>query len=196
MTAFASLPNVAETWLRGLFWKTVKWIALCVKCGQCLCWRLIILLSQWHCQFGKVHADEWQCSIRYTNDRQWQQCRNQNRLALLLMTSDITQYRTWYSVRGCSANLVRLKLQWCYLPLFQHIPPWRQKNREARSTALQPIRPITGHVVAGRHCSNREQPKLIVTDKERVSRGRWEEQTLRALHAAKFFVGLLQRIPL
>ena len=35
--------------------ETVKWIALCVKCGQCLCWRLIILLSRWHCQFGKVH---------------------------------------------------------------------------------------------------------------------------------------------
>ena len=27
--------------------------------------------------------------------------------------------------------------------LFQHIPPWRQKNQEARSTALQPIRLIT-----------------------------------------------------
>ena len=28
-------------------------------------------------------------------------------------------------------------------------PPWRQKNREARSTALQPIRLITWRVVAG-----------------------------------------------
>ena len=32
------------------------WIILeTVKCGECLCWRLIILLSQCHCQFGKVH---------------------------------------------------------------------------------------------------------------------------------------------
>ena len=32
--------------------------------------------------------------------------------------------------------------------------PWRQKNREARSTALQPIRLITGRVVLGRDCTN------------------------------------------
>ena len=31
-------------------------------------------------------------------------------------------------------------------------PPWRQTNREARSTALQPIRLITEHVVPGGHC--------------------------------------------
>ena len=30
--------------------------------------------------------------------------------------------------------------------------PWRQKNREARSTALQPICRITGRVVPGHHC--------------------------------------------
>ena len=31
-------------------------------------------------------------------------------------------------------------------------PPWQQNNREARRTALQPIRLITGRVVAGRDC--------------------------------------------
>ena len=34
----------------------------------------------------------------------------------------------------------------------QHIPPWRQNNREARQTALQPIHLITGCVVARRDC--------------------------------------------
>ena len=31
--------------------------------------------------------------------RSWQQCNNQNLPALLLMTSDITRYRTWSSVK-------------------------------------------------------------------------------------------------
>ena len=39
-----------------------------------------------------------------------------------------------------------------YSDVITIIPPWRQKNRKARSTALQPIRLITKRVVAGRHC--------------------------------------------
>ena len=35
---------------------------------------------------------------------------------------------------------------------FNIFPPWRQKNREARSTALQPIHLITRRVVLGRDC--------------------------------------------
>ena len=107
-------PDSVITWIILV---TVKWIALCVKCGQCLCWRLIILLSQCHCQFGKVHEALCWWSTKRTffcgrhswvvwccfADRRWQQsCRNQNSLALLLMTSDITRYRTWYSVSGCT----------------------------------------------------------------------------------------------
>ena len=54
----------------------------------------------------------WYCLA----DRRWQQCRKQNMLALLLMTSEITRYRMWYSVSGCGVNLTykylgQLKLQ-------------------------------------------------------------------------------------
>ena len=52
-----------------------------------------------HCVDGQPsehslwHTLVWCCLA----DRLWQQCPNRNWLALLLMTSDITQYRTWYS---------------------------------------------------------------------------------------------------
>ena len=85
-------------WNLWIILETIKWIALYVKRGQCLCWRLIILQSQCHCQFGKVHeALCWLSTKRtffvaHTRDvvwccclnRRWKQCRNQNRLALLL----------------------------------------------------------------------------------------------------------------
>ena len=41
--------------------------------------------------------------------------------------------------------------------------PWRQKNLEARSTALQPIRLITKRVVLGRDCTSDKQQDLRVT---------------------------------
>ena len=78
---------------------------MCFKCGQCLCRRLIILPLQCHCQFGKVREALccWSTKrtffcgtvirlVLFTADRRWQQCRNQNRLELLFMTSpsDIT----------------------------------------------------------------------------------------------------------
>ena len=102
-----------------------------------LCWNIDSRKIIWP---PRAHFGSENESLKgLIDNRRWKQCqcRNQNRLALLctVMTSDITRY---YS-----------DIIYHYFNIF---PPWRQKNREARSTALQPIRLITKRVVAGRHC--------------------------------------------
>ena len=73
-------------WLLAFLYGT-RTIVLMVNQANILLWQTLVL-----------------CCLP---DRRWQQCRNQNRLALLLiiMTSDITRYCTWYSISGCSVNL-------------------------------------------------------------------------------------------
>ena len=44
------------------------------------------------------------------------------------------------------------KITVTFTTIYFNISPWRQKNREALSPALQPIRLITGRIVTGRHC--------------------------------------------
>ena len=79
---------------------------------------------------NQVNILLWQTLVWcYLPDRRWQQCRNQNRLALLLiiMTSDITWYRTWHSVSGCSVNLTCISDNVIY-HYFNIFPPGGRKS--------------------------------------------------------------------
>ena len=92
----------------------------------------------------------WCCCL----NRRWKQCRNQNRLALLLCLRTLLGTGT---VRAVDVVLIlhvslTTKISDVIYHYFNIFPPWRQRNREARSTALQPIRLITRRVVLGRDC--------------------------------------------
>ena len=87
------------------------------------------------------------------DDRRWKQCRNQNRLALLLCLRTLLGTGT-VRASGCSVYLTSLttKITVTLFTIISTYSPWRLKNQEARSTALQPIRLITRRVVLGRDC--------------------------------------------
>ena len=90
------------------------------------------------------------------DDRRWKQCRNQNRLALLLWLRTLlgtkrVPYMLVDVVLILHASLTT-KITVALFTIISTYSPWRQKNREARSTALQPIRLITRRVVLGRDC--------------------------------------------
>ena len=112
--------------------------------------RIVLMVNQANILLWQTLV--WCCFA----DRRWQQCRNQNRLELLLMTSDITRYRMCTVLVDIVLILHVSRTTKITVTLFTIIstysPPWRQKNREARSTTFQLIRLITGRIVAGHDC--------------------------------------------
>ena len=105
VTVFAWLPNVAETWVRGLFWKLSSRLRCVLNVDNAF---IGVWLS--HCQFGKVHEALCWWSTKRTFFCGTHRVMLFTRSTVATMprprlTSDITRYRTWYSMSGYSVNL-------------------------------------------------------------------------------------------
>ena len=75
----------------------------------------------------------------------------------IIMTSDISDYSVRLPYVLVDVVLIiyvslTTKITVKLFTIISKYPSWRAKNREAQSTALQPISLITGRVVLGRDC--------------------------------------------
>ena len=85
------------------------------------------------------------------DDRRWKQCGTKIDSRYCY---DFGHYSVWvpYVLVLILHVSLRTKITVTLFTIISTYSPWRQKNREARSTALQPIRLITKRVVLGRAC--------------------------------------------